>query len=214
MPAGDRMQGHSISAVILAAGEATRMGGPDKLTFLVGGMPLLRKLAVEALHSRSAEVVVALRPDQQERMSALSGLDVGIAGVERARDGLSESLKSGIAATSPKADGAMILLADMPEIQTRHINLLIDGFRPGHIVQAGDEGRNPGNPVIIPRCLFPAVLRLSGDVGARQLIEDSGLPCIRTELPGSSSRLDLDTREQWRRWRSGSDPWTGAGGGI
>ncbi len=204
MPTVDSMQGHGISAVILAAGESSRMGGPDKLTYQVGGMPLLRKLAVEALHSRSKEVVVALRPDQQERMSALSGLKIGIASVERAREGLAESLKSGISATSPKTDGAMILLADMPEIQTRHINLLIDGFRPGHIVQAGDERCIPGNPVIIPRRLFPAVLRLSGDGGARRLIADSGLPCIRIELPGNSSRLDLDTREQWQRWRSGS----------
>ena len=198
------MQVHSISAVILAAGDSTRMGGPDKLTYLVGGMPLLRKLAVEALHSLSVEVVVALRPGQQERLSALSGLNVGIASVERAREGLSESLKSGLAATSPKTDGAMILLADMPGIQTRHINLLIGGFQPGHIVQAVDGRRSPGNPVIIPSRLFPAVLGLSGDVGARRLITDSGLPCIRIELPGNSSRLDLDTREQWQSWRSGS----------
>jgi molybdenum cofactor cytidylyltransferase len=52
----------------------------------------------------------------------------------------------------------------------------------------------PGNPVILPRALFAAARQLDGDTGARQLIEDSGLPLIDIEI-GEAASLDVDTPE-------------------
>ena len=190
------------------------MGGIDKLLCRIGGVPLLRKLALEALHSDAFEVIVSFRPDQSERKAALAGLDLKAAGVADADRGMSESLKCGLAAIRPESGGALILLPDMPGIMSRHINMMIGEFLPGRIVQACDRRGNPGNPVILPRRLFAAVRQLTGDAGARRLIaKDSGGP-IAVELPGSVSRTDLDTREDWARWRAGLEPASGAGGGI
>ena len=203
-----------ISVVIPAAGASARMCGIDKLLCKVGGMPLIRRLALEALHSKAFEVIVAVRPDQPERKSALAELDLRVTEVVDADRGMSESLKCGLAAVRPESCGALVLLPDMPGITSRHINLMIEGFTPGRVVQACDRQCAPGNPVILPRRLFGAVRQLTGDAGARRLIARGGDGPIAVELPGNVSRTDLDTPEDWARWRAGLEPAIGAGGGI
>lgn len=210
----DRLTATRISVVIPAAGASARMCGIDKLLCRIGGMPLIRKLALEALHSDAFELIVAIRPDQPERKVALAGLDLNAAEVANADRGMSESLKVGFAAVRPESDGALVLLPDMPGIRSRHINMMIEEFLPGRVVQACDRQGTPGNPVILPRRLFAAVRQLTGDAGARRLIAKGSDGPIAVELPGSVSRTDLDTREDWARWRAGLEPAGGAGGGI
>lgn len=210
----DRPTALRISVVIPAAGASSRMFGTDKLLCWVGGMPLLRKLAIEALHSEAFEVIVAIRPDRPERISALAGLDLKVAEVADADRGMSESLKCGLAAVRPESGGALVLLPDMPGIMSRHINMMIEEFLPGRVVQACDRQGVPGNPVILPRRLFAAARQLTGDVGARRLIAKVKDGPIAVELPGNVSRTDLDTPEDWARWRAGFEPAIGAGGGI
>ena len=89
----ERLTEPRISVVIPAAGASARMCGIDKLLCRIGGIPLLRKLALEALHSDAFEVIVAFRPDQSDRKAALSGLDLKAAEVADADRGMSESLK-------------------------------------------------------------------------------------------------------------------------
>ena len=210
----DRLTTPHISVVIPAAGASARMCGIDKLLCKVGGMPLLRKLALEALHSKALEVIVAIRPDHPERKSALAGLGLRAAVVADADRGMSESLKCGLAAVRPESGGALVLLPDMPGIMSRHINMMIEEFLPGRVVQACDRQGTPGNPVILPRRLFAAVRQLTGDAGARRLIATGSDRPIAVELPGNVSRTDLDTPEDWARWRAGLEPVIGAGGGI
>ncbi len=202
-----------IAAVVLAAGSSLRMRGADKLLCPVGGIPLIRRAVLEALHSRVAEVIVTVPPDRPVREAALAGLDISLVEVADAGDGMSESLKCGIAALSPSMAGAVVLLPDMPEIQTRHINCLIENFRPGRIVQACDENGVPGNPVVLPRSMFAAIGSLSGDTGARRLIKDSTQPPIQVTMPGFVSSRDLDSPEAWSKWRNMHD-FPGAGGGT
>ena len=210
----DRLTAPHISVVIPAAGASARMCGIDKLLCKVGGLPLLRKLALEALHSKAFEVIVVIRPDQSERKSALAGLDLRAAEVTDADRGMSESLKCGLAAVRPESGGALVLLPDMPGVMSLHINMMIEEFLPGRVVQACDRKGAPGNPVILPRRLFAAVRQLTGDSGARRLIARGGDGPIAVELPGNVSRTDLDTPEDWARWRAGLEPAFGAGGGI
>jgi molybdenum cofactor cytidylyltransferase len=94
------------------------------------------------------------------------------------------------------ADGVLILLADMPGISTDNLNQLIDAFQVADgapIVCAASEGM-PGNPVILPRSLNDSVLRLRGDIGARDLIRTSGLQVIEVEI-GTAALTDVDTAE-------------------
>ena len=208
----DAIPDRRVSAIILAAGASSRMRGRDKLLCTVNGMPLLRLAAKAASQSGAFEVIAAVRPAQAARVAALDGLGIRLVEVPSAHRGMAESLKAGVAAASEAAEGAIILLPDMPAITSEHINLLISAFRPGRVVQAVGESGSPGNPVVLPRCLFPSVMELSGDVGAKRVIRSQREDPIAVVLPGNASSLDLDTPEDWQRWHSSSGG--GAGGGI
>jgi molybdenum cofactor cytidylyltransferase len=111
--------------------------------------------------------------------------------------GMASSLTSGFASVEASgADGVLVMLADMPALTSGDLDRLIAAFREANgaaIVRAVSKGRR-GNPVILPRSMNDAVLRLEGDVGARHLIETSALPVIDVEI-GNAAQIDVDTPE-------------------
>jgi len=95
-----------------------------------------------------------------------------------------------------RADGVLVMLADMPQVTAGDLKLLIAAFRKvgeQAIVRAVSQGKR-GNPVILPQSLHDAVMRLEGDVGARHIIESSGLAVIDVDI-GDAAHLDVDTPE-------------------
>ncbi|BCG94927.1 NTP transferase domain-containing protein [Mesorhizobium sp. 131-2-1] len=185
-----------VEIVLLAAGRSSRMGGPNKLLALFDGKPLVRRAAERALGSRAAKTIVVTGHQRERVRVALSGLDILLADNPDFADGLSSSLKAGIAQVSDDAAGALIVLGDMPGVSSADLDRLIDAFRKsgGHsVVRAAHDGRR-GNPVLLPRSLFPAIAHLEGDTGARHLVEAEGLDVIDIEI-GTAASIDVDTRE-------------------
>lgn len=189
----------TVAVVILAAGKASRMGegGAHKLLAEFDGEPLVRRAAKTALATNAAPVVVVTGHRQSEIVAALSGLDVTAVENPDYASGMASSLVSGFSAAPARySDGVLVMLADMPGVTTADLNLLIAAFRSASgraIVRAVSLGKR-GNPVILPRLLGDAVMRLEGDVGARHIIETSGLPVIDVDI-GEAAHLDVDTPE-------------------
>ncbi|MFT4180509.1 MAG: molybdopterin-binding/glycosyltransferase family 2 protein [Rhizobium sp.] len=189
----------SVAIVLLAAGRASRMGegGPHKLLAEFDGMPLVRRSAETALSSRAAAVIVVTGHRREEIEQALAGLAVEPVHNPDYASGMASSLISGIGAPSAQqADGALVMLADMPGITGDDLKILIATFRKANgqaIVRAVSRGKR-GNPVILPRAVYDAVMHLEGDVGARHIIETSGLAVIDVDI-GDAAHLDVDTPE-------------------
>ncbi|CAN7712487.1 NTP transferase domain-containing protein [Mesorhizobium sp. LjNodule214] len=185
-----------VDIVLLAAGRSSRMGGPNKLLALFDGKPLVRRAAERALGSRAANTIVVTGHQHERVRATLSGLDVTLADNPDFADGLSSSLKAGIARVAADAAGAMIVLGDMPGVSSADLDRLIDAFRKSggrSVVRAAHDGRR-GNPVLLPRSLFPAIAHLEGDTGARHLVEAEGLDVVDVEI-GEGAAVDVDTRE-------------------
>ncbi len=185
-----------VDIVLLAAGRSSRMGGPNKLLALFDGKPLVRRAAERALGSKASGTVVVTGHQRERVRHALAGLDLAVTDNPDFADGLASSLKAGIAKVSADAAGAMIVLGDMPGISSADMDSLIDAFcRSGgrSVVRASHGGRR-GNPVLLPRSLFPAIAHLEGDTGARHLVEAEGLDVIDVEI-GQGASVDVDTRE-------------------
>jgi len=188
-----------LVTVILAAGQARRMGegGPHKLLAEFGGVPLIRRSVMTAIDSRSASVIVVTGHRKSEIESALSGLDVTIAHNPDYASGMASSLATGFSVEHARdADGILVMLADMPGVSSDDLDKLMAAFRQSggqSIIRAVSRGKR-GNPVILPKSLFDAVLRLEGDVGARQIIETSGVPVVDIDI-GDAAHLDVDTPE-------------------
>lgn len=189
----------AVAAVVLAAGRARRMGegGPHKLLAEFEGIPLVRRCALAALESSAASVSVVTGHRRHEIEGKLEGLDVALVHNPDFASGMASSLGAGFSSSEAmRADGILVLLADMPGVSSVDMDMLIAAFRRagGHaIVRAVSRGKR-GNPVILPRALRDAVLHLEGDIGARHIIESSGLPVVDVEI-GDSAHLDVDTPE-------------------
>ncbi|MGR9249621.1 nucleotidyltransferase family protein [Rhizobium leguminosarum] len=178
---------------------ATRMGqkGSHKLLAEFDEVPLVRRSALTANSSHAEAVTVVVGHRQDDIRKVLSDLQLNVVANPDYASGMASSLVIGFAAAEANgADGVLVMLADMPGVTSSDLNRLITAFQDGKgesIVRAVSQGKR-GNPVILPRSLNDAVLRLKGDVGARYLIKTSGLPVIEVEI-GEAAQIDVDTPE-------------------
>jgi molybdenum cofactor cytidylyltransferase len=184
-----------IAALVLAAGLSSRMGS-NKLLQEWRGKPLLRWAVEAALASDASPVIVVTGNEAAKVETALKGLDVRFVHNSDFRSGLASSLKTGIAAVPDSADGAIVLLGDMPEINASVIDRMIAAFSPadGRAICIAIHERRRGNPVLWSRAFFPEIATLSGDEGARRLLaQHEELVC---EIDADSGVLrDIDTPE-------------------
>jgi molybdenum cofactor cytidylyltransferase len=187
--------GRRIAAIVLAAGRSTRMGS-NKLVAEIKGEPLIRVAVEQALASRADPVIVVTGHERERVEKALADLKVRFVHNPDFADGLSTSLKAGLAAVPLEADGAIICLGDMPQVRAAMIDRLIAAFDPARgalIVVPTIEGKR-GNPVVWSRRFFPELAALEGDVGARHVIGTYGEAVV--EVPADRTALvDIDTPE-------------------
>jgi molybdenum cofactor cytidylyltransferase len=184
-----------VAAVVLAAGRSTRMGGPNKLLLPLGGKPVVAHAVEAALASRARPVIVVTGHQAEAVTEALAGYDVPTVHNPDYATGLASSLKAGVRAVSDNADGALILLGDMPAVPPHLLDRLIEAFdaRPDATAALPVREGQRGNPVLLGRTLFSAVLQLEGDEGARRLIGRDGVVEVSVADPGIAA--DVDTPE-------------------
>ena len=188
-------QGPRIGALLLAAGQSRRMGGPNKLLAEIDGIPMVAHIARRLLASRARPIIAVLGNQADAVDAALGKLPV-----ERARNpdfaaGLSTSLKRGLAALPPDLDGVIVCLGDMPLISGRHLDRLIAAFNPleGRAIIVPTRRGKRGNPVLWSKRFFPEMAELAGDVGAKHLIGEHAELVAEVEMDDDSVLVDIDT---------------------
>jgi molybdenum cofactor cytidylyltransferase len=196
----------NIAAVVLAAGRSTRMG-TNKLIANVGGQPMVRRVAEAALQSAASPVLVVTGHQEADVRIALTGLDVEFVHNPHYAQGLSTSLKAGIAAAPASVAGILVLLGDMPQIAPGHLDQLIAAFRDrADLVIVPVHASKRGNPVLWPRAFFPAMSALEGDAGAKRLLA-ANAGCVReVDLGTDAIFLDVDTAEALAQLRRSEAP--------
>jgi molybdenum cofactor cytidylyltransferase len=200
-PAGPR-----IGVLLLAAGRSRRMGGPNKLLAEVDGTPMVAHVARRLLASHARPIIAVLGNAADTVDAALSRLPV-----ERVRnpdfaEGLSTSLKRGIAALPPDLDGVLVCLGDMPLISGRHLDRLIAAFNPleGRAIIVPTRRGKRGNPVLWAKRFFSEMAGLAGDVGAKHLIGEHADLVAEVAMSDDAVLTDIDTPEALARLRQAS----------
>lgn len=185
-----------ITAIVLAAGRSTRMGGPNKLLATLGGKPLVHHVVSSLLQSHADDIIVVTGHMAKEIEAALTGLDVNFVYNSDFANGLSTSLRAGIAAVSDTTDAALIALGDMPFVTPDAFNQMIDTYRQSDTIYATVATSNGkrGNPVLWSRRFFNDLKSIHGDTGARHLIGKNEAMIEEVEI-GKAATLDLDTPE-------------------
>ena len=105
-----------------------------------------------------------------------------------------------------KADGAIVCLGDMPLIDAKLVDHLIESFAPDRgqlIVVPVSDGRR-GNPVLwSKRRFFKELMTLDGDIGARHLIAKHAEAVTEVAVEGHGAFLDIDTPQALEAARRG-----------
>ncbi len=177
------------------------MGERDKLMEPIDGLPLLARQTNRAI-ATGAPVYVTTRSDRPARIEALAGLNVRQIAVNDPSQGLSASIRAGVAALPPDITALMILLPDLPDIETADLRAMIAVHKaqPTLILRAMAEDGTPGHPTVFPKRFLRALADLTGDKGARTLLAQERVTPVA--LPGKRAITDLDTPEDWARWRA------------
>ncbi len=192
-----------IAAIVLAAGKSSRMGR-NKLLIELDGKSLVEHAVDAALASQAAPVIVVLGHQGDAIAQRLAGRDILIVANPDYAEGLSTSLKRGLAAVPAEIEGAIICLADMPGIGRQLIDRLIAAFNPvegREIILPMRHGKR-GNPVLWSRRFFPALQAVSGDTGAKQVIGAYPEHIAEIEAPDDGVLIDLDTPEALAEWQA------------
>ena len=192
-----------ITAVILAAGQSRRMGATNKLLEEVDGAAMVHRVVAQATASQADTVLVVLGHEAEAVRAALADSSVTFTDSPHFADGLSASLKAGIAAVPVDSDGAIVLLGDMPAVTAGHIDQVIAAFNPveGRSICVPTTRGKRGNPVLWGRDYFAEIDALSGDVGARHLIGAHADAVCEVALEDDAIFVDVDTPDALRAYR-------------
>jgi molybdenum cofactor cytidylyltransferase len=184
----------SIGLILLAAGGSSRLGRPKQLLDY-RGRPLLRHAAETALASRCRPVVVVLGAEVEACTAALEGLSLRLVINTDWPNGLSTSLRAGLAALeneTPALSAVILCVADQPLLTPLLLDSLIEHhLRTDATRVAAEYAGKPGVPALFARSLFPQLKSLRGDEGARHLLRDQPDSVARVPFPEGS--LDIDT---------------------
>lgn len=186
----------SVAGIVLAAGIAKRFGR-NKMLALFRGKPLLCWAVEAALASRLQRVVVVLGHESERVRSMLGHFvenDRFEAVVNAAyQDGQSRSVIVGLIAVETDFSAAMFLMGDQPLLDASVINKLISAHESsGKAICYPSCKGTRRNPVIFAERFFPDILTLTGDTGARALIDANPGAATSVEFAQESFFQDVD----------------------
>lgn len=190
-----------ITAIVPAAGMSTRMGARSKLLLTFKGKPLIEHAVDTLVSSEVDEIVVVLGYEAEKVKERLEGKSVKFVENPNYREGLSTSVRAGLAAVSPEARAIMIYLADQPLLEPCDVNRLIRAFAEAEdknksIVVPFFRGQR-GNPVILDSRYKEAILEIAGDVGCRRVINRHPDKVLAVEMETDHAVRDIDRIEDY-----------------
>lgn len=198
-----------VGAVLLAAGEARRMGGRPKSLLELGGVPLIRRVLIALSGAGVDEVAVVLGHRAAEVELAVRDFPVTLVHNAEYSQGQMSSVRAGLAALSNKLDAVIVAVADQPLLNSGDVTALISAFKK---LKAGNaDAADPtvivphvagerANPIVLDGALRDEILSGAVDFGCRQWIAAHPQQVHRFDTDNHHYRVDLDTPEDLQRF--------------
>ena len=188
----------TIAAVVLAAGRSRRMAPHNKL--LVAdrtGKPMIARVVDNVLSSNARPVLIVTGHQSEQVQHILGRRPVRYVHAADYAEGLSASLKAGIAAVPEECAAALVCLGDMPLVTGRMIDRLLSAYDPdeGRLIVLPTFRGKQGNPMLWDRRFFPEILQITGDSGARFLVGKHVEVVAEVEMADDAVLRDFDTTD-------------------
>ena len=193
-----------IVAVILSAGESSRMGQPKAL-LPIDGLRFIDKIITSLRLARIGKIMVVLGHNAAEMRQKISDLQVELVINPDYKQGQLTSLCAAIRSIeahsdADRVDGILVHLVDHPYINADLVNLMIERFYETKklIVVPRYQSRR-GHPVIFSRALFGELLAAPLDRGAKAVVHAHREDTLEIDTNDEGAIIDIDTPEEYRR---------------
>jgi len=189
-----------VAILILAAGEGSRMGSVKQL-LAVGNTNLLGTVLQNSLKSNTSGVYCVLGAHADKIRKNIQEFDVKVIMNDHWKEGLSSSIATGVSyiqENEPQIDAVLIVLGDQPLVNLDYINQIISSYQKNSkFITASIYNGNFGVPAIFPRKWFDRLLSLTGDKGAKLLLNDERENII--SIASENQLKDIDTPEDYKQ---------------
>lgn len=190
----DSTGGHSVFAVVLAAGSASRYGRNKQLEDF-NGKALVRRAAELAREVCGENTILVTGHDSAAVANAAGDAARFLVVNDRHSEGMGSSIAAAAKAVSHVADGILLMLADQPLITASHLRALCDNWSGADDeIAATSFAGTVGPPVLFPPGAFPALAKLAGDRGARRVLQDTRYTVKSVDFEDAA--VDIDTPDR------------------
>lgn len=193
------MDGHKTSIIILAAGQSSRFGSPKQLLHYKS-KPLLQ-YTLDTAKKLPFDVfcVLGAYPDEINREVDFS--ETVVVNNENWSEGLSSSIKCGLGAvlqTHPETEAIILVLCDQPFLTTDILSQIIENYHhTGQPIIHCLYGDTSGPPTLFHKSLFPYLMELSGNQGAKKVVKMFPEKVAYVDFP--KGKFDIDTQEDYHQ---------------
>jgi molybdenum cofactor cytidylyltransferase len=198
----------AVGAVLLAAGEARRLGGRPKALLELAGVPLIRRVLIALSGAGVDEVAVVLGHRAAEVETAVRDFPVTLVHNPDYLLGQMSSVRAGLTALSSKLDAVIVAVVDQPLLNSEDVTALISAFKK---LKAGGLGAEPqvivphvagerANPIVLDAALRDEILAGQADFGCRQWIAAHPQRVHRFDTDNQHYCVDVDTPEDVDRF--------------
>jgi len=186
-----------VSAILLAAGQSKRMVGENKLTKKIQGVPLIKHSVKNILAASIDELIIVLGY-QKEIIEKLIDKNEKIKFVfnKDFESGMASSIKTGLDNLSEKTEAFFVCLGDMPMVNHDIYNQLIKSKDNREIIVPTYKGQQ-GNPVLFNKSMKEKVIDISGDVGAKKILELNKDKILNLEIDDQNITKGFDTQDNF-----------------
>lgn len=192
----------SVTAVVLAAGMSRRMGAANKLLLPVEGEPMIVR-TLRAYLGACDDLLVVTGCDADKISGAIDHLDLRIVHNHDFQNGQATSVAAGLRAVKD-ADHVLIGLGDQPFLMRQHLDALMQAHleQRGAKITVPHNGKNRGNPIVIPGTMLPALLQDKQNPGCGKFTRERQDLVNLTNMSEPAFFRDIDTPEEYAAYQS------------
>ena len=190
---------NKFGVILLAAGASTRLGQPKQL-LMYGDLTLLDH-CIHVAHGSNADSIIVVVGAKPHSVNTQVSDKTHIANNVYWQEGMSSSIRLGIktlAEVDPLAEGAILMVCDQPYVTSLLLNTLIATHQTtGKPIVASGYDNTFGPPAFFHKQLFPELMQLDGDVGAKAVVQQHADEVELVLFP--QGNIDIDTVADYQK---------------